>query len=179
MIGMSFLLKLFNSVITVQQVINKKIVKKYAARKLIDEEYESKIKKIDELLKKREVIRTEKLPEMLNESNMVEKENFISRKTMENNFQSNTIYYNNEKIIDFSKISKIILQRKKKVDSREDDLFEEIYGKFGENYVLLVGEYTQTLLKMDRCGKRNFMTLSLFGASIGIFITLIVPIFWI
>jgi len=46
---MPFLIKLDNSVITVQQVLNKKIVKKYAARKLIDEEYESKIKRIDEL----------------------------------------------------------------------------------------------------------------------------------
>jgi len=176
---MPFLIKLDNSVITVQQVLNKKIVKKYAARKLIDEEYESKIKRIDELLKKREVKRTENLSETINEENMGLKENFISRKTMEHIVQSKAINDNNGKIIDFSKISKNIIQRKKKVDIIEDDLFEEIYGKFGEDYALLVWEYTQTLLKMNGYRKRNFMALSLFGASIGIFITLIVPIFWI
>ena len=146
---MSFLIKLYNSVITVQQVLNKKIVKKYAARKLIDEEYESKIKRIDELLKKREVKRTENLSETINEENMGLKENFTSRKTMEHIVQSEATNDNNGKIIDFSKISKNIIQRKKKVDIMEDDLFEEIYGKFGEDYALLVLEYTQTLLKMN------------------------------
>ena len=153
--------------------------KKYAARKLIDEEYESKIKKVDELLKRREETRTRKLSEVLNESNEGGKENLISRETMENAHQSNAISYNKEKIIDFSKISQIIIRRKKKVGSREDDLFEEIYGKFGEDYAALVEEYTQTLLKMEGHRKRDFTALSLFGVSIGIFITLIVPIFWI
>ena len=153
--------------------------KKYAARKLIDEEYESKIKKIDELLKKREESGTGKLSEILNESNENGKENLISRKTMENTRQSNAINHNKGKIIDFSKISQILIRRKKKVGSREDDLFEEIYGKFGEDYAALVEEYTQTLLKMEGHRKRDFMALSLFGASIGIFITLIVPIFWV
>jgi len=39
--------------------------------------------------------------------------------------------------------------RKMKCCSKEDDLFEEIYGKFAEDYVALVEEHTQTLLKIE------------------------------
>jgi len=70
--------------------------------------------------------------------------------------------------------------RKMKYCSKEDDLFEEIYGKFAENYAALVEEHTQTLLKIEeneKHKKRNLIAISLFGILIAMsFITLIVPI---
>ena len=70
--------------------------------------------------------------------------------------------------------------RKMRCCSREDDLFEEIYGKFAENYAALVEEHTQTLLKIEEKKKhrmRNLIAISLFGFFIAMsFITLISPI---
>jgi len=70
--------------------------------------------------------------------------------------------------------------RKMRCCSKEDDLFEEIYGKFAENYAALVEEHTQTLLKIEEKKKhrmRNLIAISLFGVLIAIsFIILIAPI---
>jgi len=68
-----------------------------------------------------------------------------------------------------------------KCRSKEDDLFEEIYGKFAENYADLVEEHTQTLLKIEEREKyrtRNLIVISLFYALISMsFITFIAPVF--
>ena len=70
--------------------------------------------------------------------------------------------------------------RKMRCCSREDDLFEEIYGKFAENYAALVEEHTQILLKIEEKKKhrmRNLIAISLFGVLIAMsFITLMAPI---
>ena len=155
-------------------------------RKLLDVKYESKIKEIDELLQKREETRIERLLDTFNENG---KEKTESRKPMESTGRTSVIEHNKEKTSDFSKVprihvyfSKILrhpVRKKKELYHREDNLFEEIYGKFGENYADLVEEHTQTLLKLEGYRKRDFMALSLFGASIGIFMMLLVPMFWI
>ena len=65
--------------------------------------------------------------------------------------------------------------------SKEDDLFEEIYGKFAENYADLVEEHTQTLLKIEENKKnrmRNLISISLFCILISMsFITLVAHVF--
>ena len=53
--------------------------------------------------------------------------------------------------------------------SKEEDLFQEIYGKFADNYADLVEEHTQTLLKIEeneKHKKRNWIAISLFGILI-------------
>ena len=70
--------------------------------------------------------------------------------------------------------------RKMRCCSKEDDLFEEIYGKFAESYAALVEEHTQTLLKIEeneKHKKRNWIAISLFGVLIVMsFIALLAPI---
>jgi len=70
--------------------------------------------------------------------------------------------------------------RKMRCCSKEDDLFEEIYGKFAEDYAALVEEHTQTLLQIEEKKKhrtRNLIAISLFGVLIAMsFITLVAPI---
>ena len=70
--------------------------------------------------------------------------------------------------------------RKMRCCSKEDDLFEEIYGKFAESYAALVEEHTQTLLKIEENEehkKRNLIVISLFGVLIVMsFIALLAPI---
>jgi len=66
--------------------------------------------------------------------------------------------------------------------SKEDDLFEEIYGRFAENYVDLVEEHTQTLLKIEEREKHrklNLIVISLVYFLISMsFIILIAPVFF-
>ena len=81
--------------------------------------------------------------------------------------------------VGFSKKRRLSGRKKKELHNREDDLFEEVYSKFAENYADLVAEHTQTLLKLKGHRKREFTALSLFGASIGVFVMLLVPMFWI
>ena len=72
------------------------------------------------------------------------------------------------------------MARKMRCCGKEDDLFEEIYGKFAESYAALVEEHTQTLLKIEenkKHKKRNLIAISLFGILIAMsFITLVAPI---
>jgi len=155
-------------------------------RKLLDVKYESKIKEIDELLKKREETSIERLLDALNKNG---KEKTESKKPIKSTSQISDIEHNTVKIsdfskvprtyVDFSKILRLPARKKKELFHRENDLFEEVYGKFAENYAYLVEEHTQTLLKMEGYRKRDFMALSLFGASIGIFAMLLIPMFWI
>jgi len=62
--------------------------------------------------------------------------------------------------------------------SKEDDLFEEIYGKFAENYAALVEEHTQTLLKIEETERHKKRKLIAICVLISMsFITLFAPIF--
>jgi len=65
---------------------------------------------------------------------------------------------------------------------KEDDLFEEIYSKFAENYADLVEEHTQTLLKIEEREKHRTLNLivilSVYLLISMSFITLIAPIFF-
>ena len=70
--------------------------------------------------------------------------------------------------------------RKMRCCSKEDDLFEEICGKFAQNYAALVEDHTQVLLKIEeneKHKKRNLIAISLFGVLIVMsFIALLAPI---
>ena len=80
-----------------------------------------------------------------------------------------------------SKLAKYCIVRKMRCCSKENDLFEEIYGKFAEDYAVLVEEHTQTLLKIEENKKhrtRNLIAISLFCVLISMsFTTLVVPVF--
>lgn len=153
---------------------------------LLDEEFEFKAREIDALLQKRDEIKIERLSDTYSEN----KENPESRETTKSTSQVNIIKHNKKKAPDFSKAPRIPVDlskkrrspvhKKKELHNREDDLFEEIYGKFAENYADLVAEHTQTLLKLEKSRrKRNFAVLSVFGVSVGVFVMLLVPMFWI
>ena len=72
--------------------------------------------------------------------------------------------------------------RNMKYQDKEDDLFEEIYGKFGENYIDLVEGYTKVLLKMNGKEKhriRDLIAMLLFGFLVGMsFIALFAPLIY-
>lgn len=153
---------------------------------LLDEEFEFKAREIDALLQKRDEIKIERLSDTYSEN----KENPESRETTKSTSQVNIIKHNKKKTPDFSKAPRIPVDlskkrrspvhKKKELHNREDDLFEEIYGKFAENYADLVAEHTQTLLKLEKGRrKRDFAVLSVFGVSVGVFVMLLVPMFWI
>ena len=157
---------------------------------LLDEEFEFKAREIDALLQKREETRIERLSYTSNENKENRKENPESRETTKSTSQVNIIKHNKKKTPDSSKAPRIPVglskkrrlsgRKKKELHNREDDLFEEIYGKFAENYADLVAEHTQTLLKLEKGRRsRDFAALSLFGASVGVFVMLLVPMFWI
>ena len=159
-------------------------------KKLLDEEFEFKAREIDALLQKREEIKIDRVSDTYSENKGNRKENPESRETTKSTSQVNIIKHNKKKTPDFSKAPRIPVDlskkrrspvhKKKELHNREDDLFEEIYGKFAENYADLVAEHTQTLLKLEKGRrKRDFAALSLFGASVGVFVMLLVPMFWI
>ena len=152
---------------------------------LLDEEFEFKAREIDALLQKRDEIKIERLSDAYSEN----KENPESRETTKSTSQVNIIKHNKKKTPDFSKAPRIPVDlskkrrspvhKKKELHNREDDLFEEIYGKFAENYADLVAEHTQTLLKLEKGRrKRDFVVLSVFGVSVGVFVMLLAPMFW-
>lgn len=157
-------------------------------KKLLDEEFEFKAREIDALLQKREEIKIERLSDTFNENK--ENENPEFRETAKSTSKVSIIKHNKKKTpdsstaprthVDLSKKRRLSGRKKKELHNREDDLFEEIYGKFAENYADLVADHTQILLKLEKGRrKRDFAVLSVFGVSVGVFVMLLVPMFWI
>jgi hypothetical protein len=89
-----------------------------------DIEYLLTVKKLDELFEKKE--------ETKNNEPLIDNDD-IEVKTIDNS----------------SEIKKNKCVKKKKVNDREDDLFQEIYGKFNGNYSELVEDYVQILIKFE------------------------------
>ena len=118
-------------------------------RYLIDYEYELKIKEIDDLIVKKENKKIKNFIDLDATNELLQKKEEIVEKTKKRNPFTNFFKFNNKGRINNQRKLEIKEETLVKKHDRENDLFEEIYGKFSGDFDELVEEHTQLMLKFE------------------------------
>ncbi len=117
-------------------------------RYLLDCEYELKVKEIDDLIVKKENKKITKFIDLDATNELYQNSEKIIKKPKKKK-HTNFFKFNNKRRIDNHKMLEVKDEKIVKKLDTENDLFEEIYGKFHGDFNELVEEHTQLMLKFE------------------------------
>ncbi len=137
-------------------------------RYLIDCEYELKIKEIDDLIDKKENKKIKNFID-LDATNELYQNSEIKIKKLKKKKHTNFFKFNNKRRIDNHKMLEVKDEKLVKENDRENDLFEEIYGRFHGDFNELVEEHTQLMLKFEM-NKKVDRTKVIFITMLSLFV---------